>query len=275
MSISSIHNTEKGITIPELLVVLLIMGIMTTAMAKFFVAHNRLSHIEEQVGFMQKNVRSAMEVIIRDVMNCGSGVPLNMGVDPLIPGNGSMGSPDSLVIMANFDYQYTELFEDEGPDQTFHVLSAAGFYVGGLLYIEDFNGGEFHTVTGITLGTPKGDQITISNPLGRTYYQIDTIVSPIARVSYSLTWSDPDHPKLTRAVKGTGAKTLADNIEDLQFTYILKDGTETSQPADITQVRMVKIEMTARTNKQDCEFGNDGYRRRTLESLVKPRNLDL
>ena len=272
---ASVQSSEKGTTITEMLIVLVVMGILTTAMAKFFVAHNRLSHVEEQVGFMQKNVRSAMEVIIRDVMNAGSGIPLHEGIDPLIPGDGASGSPDSLIIMANFDYQYTTLFEDEGPDQTFHVLSASGFYVGGLLYIEDFDGGEFHTVTGITLGTPKGDQITISSPLSRTFYETDTIVSPIARVSYRLSWTDPDHPKLTRGVKGSGAKTLADNIEDLQFTYILKDGTETSQPTDMTQVRMVKIVMTARSDKVDCEFGDDGYRRRTLESLVKPRNLDL
>ncbi|UCE18363.1 MAG: type II secretion system protein [Gemmatimonadota bacterium] len=272
---SSIWRSDRGTTMAEILIVLLVMGILTTAMAKFFVAQNRLSHVEEQVGFMQKNVRSAMEVIVRDVMNCGSGVPLNMGIDPLIPGNGASGSPDSIVIMANFDYQYTTLFHDEGPDNNQHVMDATGFYVGGLLYIEDFNGGEFHTITSITLGTAKGDQITISNPLSRTFYQIDTIVSPIARVSYGLSWTDPDHPSLVRGVKGRGAKVLANNIEDLQFAYILKDGTESAQPADIAQVRMVKIMMTARSDKQDCEFGGDGYRRRALESLVKPRNLDL
>jgi type II secretory pathway pseudopilin PulG len=272
---SMVYTDERGTTIVEMLIVLLIMGILTTAMARFFVAHNRISDIEEQVGFMQKNVRSAMEIIIRDVMNAGSGVPLGMGIDPLIPGNGAGGSPDSLVIMANFDYQYTTLFEDEGPDQTFHVMNAGRFYVGGLLYIEDFNGGEFHTITGITLNTPKEDQITISQPLSRTYYQIDTIVSPIARVSYGLSWSDPDHPSLVRTVKGAGGKALAENIEDLQFFFILADGSEVSQPTDISQVRMVKIQMTARSDKVDCEFGDDGYRRRTLESLVKPRNFDL
>ena len=272
---ASVQSSEKGTTITEMLIVLVVMGILTTAMAKFFVAHNRLSHVEEQVGFMQKNVRSAMEVIIRDVMNAGSGVPLGQGIDPLIPGDGAGGGSDSLVIMANFDYQYTTLFEDEGPDQTFHVMNASGFYVGGLLYIEDFNGGEFHTVTGITWDTPKEDQITVSQPLSRTYYQIDTIVSPIARVSYGLSWSDPDHPILVRTVKGAGGKALAENIEDLQFFFILADGSEVSQPSDITQVRMVKIQMTARADRQDCSFGSDGYRRRTLESLVKPRNLDL
>ena len=270
-----IYKDEGGTTIAEMLIVLLIMGILTTAMAKFFVAQNRLSHIEEQVGFMQKNVRSAMEVIIRDIMNAGSGVPLGMGVDPIIAGDGAGGGSDSLVIMANFDYQYTTLFEDEGQDQIIHVMNATGFYAGGLLYIEDFNGGEFHTITGIIPDTPKEDQIAVAQPLSRNYYNVDAIVSPIARVSYGLSWTDPDHPSLVRTVSGTGGKTLAENIENLQFLFILADGSEVSQPTDISQVRMVKIQMTARSDKVDCEFGSDGYRRRTLESVVKPRNLDL
>ena len=266
---------ERGTTVIELLIVVVIVGILTTAMARFFVQHNHLSHVEEQVGFMQKNLRSALEIIVRDVMNAGSGVPLGQGVDPFVPGDGISGSPDSLIINANFDYRFTTLFEDEGLDQTIHVMDATGFYRGGLLYIEDFNGGEFYTITGISLDTPKEDQITISQPLSRNYYMDDTIVSPIARVSYQLSWTDPDHPKLMRSLKGAGTKVLADNIEDLQFRFVLADGTETSQPADISQVRMVKIEMTSRTNKVDCEFGGDGYRRRTLESEVMPRNLNL
>ena len=271
----TLQNNEKGTTVIEMLIVVLIVGILTTAMARFFVVQNHLSNVEEQVGFMQKNLRSAMEIMIRDVMNAGSGVPLGMGVDPLIPGDGTYGSPDSLVIMANFDYRYTTLFEDEGMDQTIHVMDATGFYVGGLVYIEDFNGGEFHTVTGITLGTPKEDQVTISQPLSRNYYTDDTIVSPIARVSYQLSWNDPDHPKLMRTIKGAGSKVLADNIEDLQFYFVLADGSETPEPVDVSRVRMVRIEMTSRTNKVDCEFAGDGYRRGTLESEVFPRNLNL
>ena len=259
----------------EMLVVVVIVGVLITTMARFFVVQNHLSSVEEQVGFMQKNLRSAMEIIIRDVMNAGSGVALGQGVDPMTSGDGVNGSSDSLVIHANFDYRYTTLYEDEGLDQTIHVMNATGFYIGGLLSIEDFNGGEFHTVTGISLGTPKEDQITISQPLSRNFHEDDTIVSPIARVSYQLSWNDPDHPSLMRTIKGVGTKVLADNIEDLQFDYVLADGTETSQPGDMNQVRIVKIRMTSRTNRVDCSFGEDGYRRRTLESEVFPRNLNL
>lgn len=272
---TSIKYSERGTTVVELLIVVVIVGILTTAMARFFVQHNRLSNVEEQVGFMQKNLRSALEIIVRDVMNAGSGVPLGQGVHPMIPGDGANGSPDSLVLYANFDYRYTTLFEDEGLDQTIHVMDATGFYRGGLLYVEDFNGGEFHTITGISLGTPKEDQIAIAQPLSRNYYKDDTIVSPIARVSYQLSWNDHEHPSLMRSIKGVGTKVLAENIEDLQFHFVLVDGTKTSQPADIRQVRMVKVRMVSRTDKMDSEYGGDGYRRRTLESEVFPRNLSL
>lgn len=272
---SYVHRDEKGTTVVELLVILLIVGVLTTAMARFFVVHNRLSNVQEQVGFMQKNVRSAMEIIIRDVMNAGSGVPLGQGVEPLTPGDGLSGGPDSLVIMANFDSRYTTLYHDEGPDNSQHVMDATGFYVGGLMYIEDFNGGEFHTITAINLDTPKEDEIITAQPLSRTYYMDDTIVSPIERVSYSLNLNEPDHPKLMRTVAGAGSKILAGNIEDLQFSFILADGSETPQPGDMSSVRMVRVTMVARTETKDRDFSGDGYRRRTLESVVKPRNLDL
>jgi type II secretory pathway pseudopilin PulG len=269
------NRNEKGTSIVEMLIVVLIVGILTMAMARFFVTHSHLSNVEEQVGFMQKNLRSALEIIIRDVMNAGSGVPQGMGLDPLEPGDGPNGSADSLVINANFEYRYTTLYEDEGMDGTIHVMDATGFYVGGMVYIEDFDGGEFHTVGGISLDTPKEDQITLTQPLSRSYYKIDAMISPIARVSYQLSWNDAEHPKLMRTIKGVGTKVLADNIEDIQFHFVLVDGSETSQPADISQVRMVKIMVTSRTNKVDCSFGEDGYRRRTLESEVYPRNLNL
>lgn len=275
MKFTSIGRSEKGTSIIEMLIVVLIVGVLTTAMSRFFVQHNRLSNVEEQVGFMQKNLRSALEIIVRDVMNAGSGVPQGMGMDPMEPGDGPSGSADSLVINANFDYRYTTLFEDEVTDQTIHVMDATGFFRGGMVYVEDFNGGEFHIVATINFDTAKEDQITLTQPLSRNFYKDDTIVSPIARVSYQLTWTDPDHPTLMRTVKGAGTKALADNIEDLQFNFVLADGSETSQPGDMSQVRMVKILMTSRTDRTDCEFGEDGYRRRTLESEVYPRNLNL
>ena len=66
---------------------------------------------------------------------------------------------------------------------------------------------------------------------------------------------------------------MADNIESLDFTYYDVNGNETEIPAEI---RMVKITVVAKTNLADPEYkGGDGYRRRTLSSRIKPRNMGL
>ena len=265
---------ERGISIIELLIVVVIVGIMTTAIARFLVVHKHLSITEEQVSFMQKNIRTALEIIRDDIMNAGSGVPRGHGIDILIPGDGPGGSSDSVVVTANFNNLHTTLFEDEGLDNTVNVMDASGFHVGESVCIQDYSGKEIHTIGGISWGTPKGDQIEMTQSLSRTFYKIDTIVSPIAQVSYTLRECNSDNPELMRTVKGLGTVVLANNIEDLQFSYILSDGSETSSPPDISKVRMVRIKMTARTNRKDCEFSGDGYRRRTLESIVKLRNAD-
>ncbi len=73
----------------------------------------------------------------------------------------------------------------------------------------------------------------------------------------------------------TGAvnwQTLAENIEDLTFAYLDEDGNTT---ATLSNVRSVQVSMTARTEKPDGDFGGDGYRRRTMTSLIQCRNLGL
>jgi hypothetical protein len=66
---------------------------------------------------------------------------------------------------------------------------------------------------------------------------------------------------------------VADNIEGLEFTYLDASGNVTSNPQDI---RMVKVAVIAKTNMSDPQLkGGDGYRRRTLSSNIKVRNMGL
>jgi type IV pilus assembly protein PilW len=77
----------------------------------------------------------------------------------------------------------------------------------------------------------------------------------------------------------TGAihwQPVADNIESLSFLYTLADGTVTDSPADPKNIRVIKVTITAKTNMTDPEYkGGDGYRRRTLSSSIKARNMGL
>ncbi len=77
----------------------------------------------------------------------------------------------------------------------------------------------------------------------------------------------------------TGAihwQPVADNIENLSFLYTLADGTVTDSPVDPKNIRVIKVTITAKTNMTDPEYkGGDGYRRRTLSSSIRARNMGL
>lgn len=60
---------------------------------------------------------------------------------------------------------------------------------------------------------------------------------------------------------------------NLEFSYADAKGDATANPQDI---QMVKVTVTARTSRLDPDYkGGDGYRRRTLSSNVKVRNMGL
>jgi len=63
---------------------------------------------------------------------------------------------------------------------------------------------------------------------------------------------------------------VADNITSLSLQYTLKDGTVTSAPANLADIQMVTISITARTTRPDR---NGTHRTITLSSDISPRNL--
>ena len=66
---------------------------------------------------------------------------------------------------------------------------------------------------------------------------------------------------------------IADHITGLSFIYTLADGTTSSNPASLANIRKVRISISARTAKPDQRTGQ--YQTFTLTSDVMPRNLAL
>jgi len=66
---------------------------------------------------------------------------------------------------------------------------------------------------------------------------------------------------------------IADHITSLSFIYTLVDGTTTSTPGSLADIRKVNITIVARTAHPG--LGTGGYRTITLRSDVTPRNLSL
>ena len=74
---------------------------------------------------------------------------------------------------------------------------------------------------------------------------------------------------------GIVADCAAENIEDLQLTYKLMNGTITDVPPLSRNIREVRITLAARTHEADPDFPGDPYRQRIYTSKVNLRNLDL
>jgi len=64
-------STKKGVTLIELLVVLVISGIVVGGIYKVFVAQTRAYTLQDQVAEVQQDVRSAMDIMVRDIQMAG------------------------------------------------------------------------------------------------------------------------------------------------------------------------------------------------------------
>jgi prepilin-type N-terminal cleavage/methylation domain-containing protein len=62
---------EKGVTMIELLVALVICSIIIAAIYRLFVAQTRAYTVQDEVAEVQQNVRNAMELIVRDIRQAG------------------------------------------------------------------------------------------------------------------------------------------------------------------------------------------------------------
>ena len=78
-------KTKKGITLIELLVALAIGGIIIAGIYRVFIAQGKAYVVQDQVVETQQNIRSAMEILLRDLRMAGfdgDNTPLTTSITP-------------------------------------------------------------------------------------------------------------------------------------------------------------------------------------------------
>jgi len=68
---SPINLNTKGLTLIELVVTLIISGIVIAGVYRIFVAQSKAFSVQDQVVEVQQNVRSAVELVLRDLRMAG------------------------------------------------------------------------------------------------------------------------------------------------------------------------------------------------------------
>lgn len=127
------------------------------------------------------------------------------------------------------------------------------------------NGG---TVTGVVSYT--GTSLTIQADLNADG-TISTGGNDNEQIAYAY---DSVNKKITRQVGADTAATLAENISAFTFAYYQSSGTTAATSA--TNIRRIKIALTAKTEKPDPGYqSNGGYRTTDLSTTITPINLGL
>jgi len=271
---------KRGLTLIELLIVLVISSILIAGIYRTFIHQQHTYTVQEQVVDMQQNVRMAINQMVREIRMAGLG-----GRDETKWGAGGMHGIYKNIVTPSDDGQsitvvgaYQEMTfltanaaSGEDPAKI-QVNDASGFNTGGLQYL-CINGTETARIKNIV-----GNELELFEPLTENHFANEPVFRVLA-ITYSLGVFE-GKPALLRNDNipgGDGAQPLAENIEFLQFTYTLADGTVfvgTVPGIQRINIRMVQVEIRAITDRSDPELGGgDGFRRRTLTSNIQLRNL--
>lgn len=265
---------NKGVTLIELLIALVISSILIAALYRVFISQQKTYTVQEQVTDMQQNARQSINRMMSEIRMAGFG---NVGdVLGLVGGvNGFTQAitpgPNTITIVGGFK----QIRRDNGNAIT--VYSAAGNTITLNYATDDFDGTahRFISIGGVESSTVLQRDVrvlTLSSTL-KINHPVGTPIFKIQAITYTTGVSD-GKPVLQRNENtGGGPQPLADNIENIQFDYLDAQGSATANPANI---RMLKVTVNARTDMSDPQFkGGDGYRRRQIASNIYLRNMTL
>ncbi len=266
----SIIRDIKGVSLMEVLIAMLMTGIVTAAIFKVYINQHKNWIVQDEITNMQQNARAAIDELTRQARMAGANLPEGIeGIEAYDT------NPDTIIInwsSGGCEVKITKKMPLPSSELDCVGYDVSCFYDGMFPYIFDpaTSFGEFFEISHVQLIPGKLQHNKW--PLSQTY-DTNAIVISLEQVKYYIDNSDTTHPNLMVELPGLGAQIYAENVEDLQFQYRLKNGSIVDVPTITTDIREVLFSLTARTEKADPDFPNDPYRRRSYSSRVNLRNL--
>ncbi len=277
---NEILKKNKGITLIELLVALVISGLLLAAAYRTFIGQQKTFVLQDQVVDMQQNMRLAINRMMTEIRMAGFGnismvLPVTIGANTfnnavnlntptagaltIVSATGEAATLTTLASMGQNQITVSTLTDAIG-NPLFDTGNRKYICIGGL---------ESYTITSIDSGTKT---VTLNGTLLFTH-PIGTPVFPIKALTYQVAVVNRIPTLLKDENLGNGLQPQADNIENLQFTYLDASGNITANPPDI---RIIRVSLTARAERQDPDLHNgDGYRRRQIASNIHIKNMGI
>jgi Tfp pilus assembly protein PilE len=266
----NILKSNKGATLIEILLAVLLTGIISAAMFRVYVNQHQAWNIQDSVIEMQQNARASIDELTRQIRMAGFDLP--NGLDAIKASN---TNPDTITIyyrVSTCDASILYTMPDKSAELKCDGYDLSCFTVGEDAYIYDpvSDSGEFFTITSIQ-AVPAHLQHNLK-PLS-FMYPVGSVILKVEAIKFFVDDSDTLHPRLMVQFKDEAPQIYAEDITDLQFTYTLRNGITMDSPTLVGDVRRISIEVTARTERPDAAFEEEPYRFETYQSQVYLRNL--
>lgn len=291
---------EVGFTLIELLIVMVVMGLVITSVYSLFINSKKTATTSEEVVDVQQNLRVAIDTLAGDIRMAGflvpddvnpiSSAPASPGIDTDADGSLDTGTVFSLRTISSVRAYARVISEDPlGGGLTVESGSTTMFSEGNRVHVIQPSSGK--DISGsLTLGEPSGDVLPITTA-GYSPGSIsagDIVVRKLAgepdevtTVRYWLRANNTTGDNIFDLVRdlllddGTSIETatVAGNINDIDLTYILEDGTESSAPAALEAIRAIRLTVTGQTDNIKTGLANfSGVKTRSLQTVVKIQN---
>lgn len=262
---------NSGTSLLEVLIAAVIASFAVTAGMQLLINQSKNHEIQAGVTDMQHNGRVTVDELVEKIRQAGYQLP--EGLPALTAWD---TDPDTIAVAFLVEPMCTASLSDPMPQPSAELKCADSdlscFQSDVWAYIHDpfVDSGEFFFITHIQEAAFHIQHnlaaLSKSYPAGSDVYMLNFY-------KYYVDNSDSTHPLFMMEKNGGGPVVYADNIEDLQFTYTMADGTVADTISLDRYVRKVNMEVVARTEKKDL-FMNS-HRKDTLNTSVQVRNLDL
>ena len=297
-------RTNRGLTLIELLVALVISAVVIAAIYRVFLGQQKTYTVQEQVVEMRQNARAAIRNMMRELRMSGFGsvselLPIKIGTetDPyqnLV--NRDRPEPGWITVVGavisdsrNPFLKTTPVQKGNSPVIEVKFPDGANVVVSDLFDYDSESGKNYVSIGGVEahrIMSISGNLLTLGERLLYKHKDYDPN-DPAYR--------DPDDPKYNpnptrvfpvRAISyyagrrnentGGWAQPTAENIESVQFDYLDAQGNPAALDA---AVRMIKVTVRAKTDPllpdENLKKAGvlDGLRRREISSNVQLRNV--
>lgn len=265
--------SNRGITIMELMITMLIGSLVTTAAVQFYISQHHHVIQQRDVSDVQQNLRASMQEITDNVRMAGYGMPT--WLDPIVA---SDTNPDSIQLFymnrptgrASIEHPMPNTSAELRLDG--HDLSAFTDGMWAYIYDPATEVGEFFLMTKVQYAAQHIQHNTM--PLSQAYPR-GSIVIAVESYKYYVDNSDTLNPVLIRDRLGEGPQVFSESINDLQFSYHLADGSWSNAPPFGRLIRAVNVNVDAVGNVDEHGVLQGERRTRSLTARVKIRNLGL